>query len=177
MTSNNNSNWDDLSIVENDMNIDSDFDFLTPVNSANDSVPLTPGDFDTSAFEETYIGELARGGDQPVPRIAIQVFCERPETAQLVQAASTDRRIAKASVTVNMGGLAAAIEFYQTQPVPNLIIVESLAPVQAMLKQLDNLASLCDEGVKLIMIGDANDVSLYRELIRRGCLLYTSRCV
>ena len=37
--------------------------------------------------------------------------------------------------------------------------VESLAPVQAMLKQLDNLASLCDEGVKLIMIGDANDVS------------------
>ncbi len=172
MTSNNNSNWDDLSIVENDMSMDNDFDFLTPVNSANDSVPLTPGDFDTSAFEETYIGELARGGDQPVPRIAIQVFCERPETAQLVQAASTDRRIAKASVTVNMGGLAAAIEFYQTQPVPNLIIVESLAPVQAMLKQLDNLASLCDEGVKLIMIGDANDVSLYRELIRRGVSEY-----
>ena len=104
-----------------DRNIDSDFDFLTPVNSANDSVPLTPGDFDTSAFEETYIGELARGGDQPVPRIAIQVFCERPETAQLVQAASTDRRIAKASVTVNTVSYT-HLDVYKRQHLDSLIL-------------------------------------------------------
>lgn len=173
MQSNNKTqNWEALAGADDGLELDNDFDFLTPVASPNEPVPLSPGDFDSGSFEETYIGELARGGDQPVPRIAIEVFCERPETAQLVQSASTDRRIAKASVTVNMGGLQGAIKFYETQPVPNLIIVESLAPVAAMLQQLDQLASHCDEGVKVIMIGEANDIALYRELIRRGVSEY-----
>ncbi len=164
--------WEEVASTDDGFELDADFDFLTPVGAPAEPVSLAEGDFDTSAFEETYIGELARGGDQPVPRITIQVFCERPETAQLVQSASTDRRIAKASVTVSMGGLQGAIEYYQQQPIPNLIIVESLAPIPAMISQLDSLASMCDEGVKLIMIGEANDVGLYRELIRRGVSEY-----
>lgn len=164
--------WEDLAQADDGLEFDADYDFLTPISTPNESTSIAPGDFDTGAFEETYIGELARGGDQPVPRIAIEVFCERPETAQLVQSASTDRRIAKASVTVNMGGLQGAIQFYKTQPVPNLIIVESLAPVTAMVQQLDQLAAYCDEGVKVIMIGEANDIGLYRELIRKGVSEY-----
>lgn len=162
--------WEDLTIAEEPFEFDDGIDFVTPLD--DHASPLQAGDFDTSAFEETYIGELARGGDQPVPRISIQAFCERPETAQLMQSASTDRRIAKANVTVCMGGISAAIDFYSSQPVPNLIIVESLAPAGALVQQLDQLAALCDEGVKLILIGAANDISLYRELTRRGVSEY-----
>lgn len=166
-------NWEEMALADVPFELDGDLDF---VNSSGQpgisSGPSSVGDFDTSAFEETYIGELARGGDQPVPRISIQVFCERPETAQLVQSASTDRRIAKATVTVSMGGLQGAIDFFQNQSLPNLIIVESMAPATALIAQLDSLASLCDDSVKVILIGEANDIGLYRELIRRGVSEY-----
>ena len=161
----------DIAISDEPFEFDKELDFVTPLNGAAPH-RAGEGDFDTVAFEETYIGELARGGDQPVPRISIQVFCDRPETAQLMQSASTDRRIAKANVNVNMGGIEAAIDFYSTQPVPNLIIVESLASASELVVQLDRLAALCDEGVKVILIGKENDIGLYRELTRRGVSEY-----
>ncbi len=164
--------WEELAQADEPFELDSDLDFLNPAQNPSTGSPAGNGDFDTAAFVETYVGELARGGDQPVPRISVQVFCERPETAQLMQSASTDRRIAKAHVTVSMGGLTGAIDFFRSQPSPNLIIVESLAPAAALVQQLDELASSCEPGVKVILIGDSNDIGLYRELIRRGVSEY-----
>lgn len=175
--------WEELALADEPFELDSDLDFVTPAGGPGPA-PSAPamaapmataagrGDFDVSTFEETYVGELARGGDQPVPRISIQVFCERPATAQLLQAASTDRRLAKTNVTVSMGGLTGAIDFFRSQATPNLIIVESLAPPAMLIQQLDELASYCDEGVKVIVIGDQNDITLYRELTRRGVSEY-----
>ena len=40
-----------------------------------------------------------------IPRISIQAFCETPELAGSMQAAVGDRRMAKAHVKVQMGGL------------------------------------------------------------------------
>jgi pilus assembly protein CpaE len=177
--------WEELALADEPFELDADLDFVTPVGAPQGgAAPAgTPigmpigsaagrGDFDVAAFEETYVGELARGGDQPVPRIAIQVFCERPATAQLLQAASTDRRLAKATVTVSMGGLTGAVDFFKSQSSPNLIIVESLSPPAMLIQQLDELASYCDEGVKVIVIGEQNDITLYRELMRRGVSEY-----
>jgi pilus assembly protein CpaE len=165
--------WEELAQADEPFELDSDLDFLSPGTSNTSSRETAGhGDFDSTAFAETYVGELARGGDQPVPRISVQVFCERPETAQLMQSASTDRRIAKAHVTVSMGGLMGAIDFFRSQPSPNLIIVESLAPAAALVQQLDELAASCEAGVKVILIGDSNDIGLYRELIRRGVSEY-----
>ena len=161
----------DTSANEATFDFDNELDFTT--NNDNFGIEgLGEKDFSNQAFEQTYINELERGGDQPVPRITIQAFCERADTAQMMQSASTDRRIAKANVTVSMGGIAAAIEFYHSQPVPNLIIVESLAPSHTLLTQLDELASLCDDNVKVILIGQSNDIGLYRELLRRGVSEY-----
>src|SRR5256885_2666887 len=44
----------------------------------------------------------------PVPRISIQAFCASADTAAAMQAASEDRRMAKAHLKVQMGGIAAA---------------------------------------------------------------------
>ena len=48
-----------------------------------------------------------------------------PETAEVVQAAADDRRLAKAHVSVHMGGAAAAVAHYQESPTPNLIMIEA----------------------------------------------------
>ncbi len=167
--------WEELAQLEEPFDLDSDLDFLAPAPTRRSSKSAGQGDFDTTAFSETYVDDLARGGDQPVPRISVQVFCERPDTAQLMHSASTDRRIAKAHVTVSMGGLQGAIDFYRTEASPNLIIVESVAPPAELVQLLEELAASCEPGVKVILIGDSNDIGLYRELIRRGISEYLVR--
>jgi pilus assembly protein CpaE len=53
---------------------------------------------------------------RPIPRISIQAFCEEPPTAEALQAATGDRRLAKAHVSVHMGGATAAVAHYQAGP-------------------------------------------------------------
>jgi pilus assembly protein CpaE len=109
---------------------------------------------------------------RPIPRVNIQAFCEDQDTAAVIQKASEDRRLAKAHVTMQMGGVQAAVAFYKNAYTPNLIIIESMLDRQAMLIDLDRLSECCDPGTKVITIGHINDVLLYRELLRRGVSEY-----
>ena len=104
----------------------------------------------------------------PAPRVSVQAFCETVETAAAIQAAGEDRRMAKAHLRIQMGGLIAAIEAYQNSPTPNVIILESESRGNDILKGLDLLAPVCDATTRVIIIGKMNDVTLYRELVRRG---------
>jgi pilus assembly protein CpaE len=103
----------------------------------------------------------------PAPRVSVQAFCERAETAAAVQSAAEDRRLGKAHLRVEMGGMAAAIEAYHTSPTPNVIILETEGRGD-ILGGLDHLATVCDSGTRVVVIGRVNDVTLYRELVRRG---------
>ena len=103
----------------------------------------------------------------PAPRVSVQAFCETVETAAAVQSAGEDRRLGKAHLKIQMGGMAAAIEAYRTAPTPNVIILEAEAR-NDILSGLDQLATVCDAGTRVIVIGRINDVMLYRELVRRG---------
>jgi pilus assembly protein CpaE len=103
----------------------------------------------------------------PAPRVSVQAFCETDETAVAVRSAGEDRRLGKAHLTVQMGGVAAAIESYRTVPTPNVIILETEARSD-ILAGLDELATVCDPGTRVVVIGTANDSAPYRELVRRG---------
>jgi pilus assembly protein CpaE len=104
----------------------------------------------------------------PAPRVSVQAFCETVETAAAVQGAGEDRRLGKAHLKIQMGGIAAAIEAYHGSPTPNVIIIENEGRGDAILAGLDSLAEVCDAGTRVIVIGHVNDVVLYRELVRRG---------
>ena len=104
----------------------------------------------------------------PAPRISVQAFCETVETAAAIQAAGEDRRMAKAHLRIQMGGLIAAVEAYQNAPTPNVIILESDNRSEDILNGLDQLAPVCDAQTRVVIIGRMNDVALYRELVRRG---------
>ncbi len=103
----------------------------------------------------------------PAPRVSVQAFCETVETAAAVQLACEDRRLGKAHLKIHMGGMAAAVEAYRTAPTPNVIILETEGRGR-ILAGLDRLATVCDSGTRVVVIGRVNDVTLYRELVRRG---------
>jgi pilus assembly protein CpaE len=108
----------------------------------------------------------------PIPRISIQAFCDTDGVANPIERAAEDRRMAKAHVKVHMGGIPTAIEFYQTAPTPNLILLESRSEPKQLLEQLGQLSEYCDPSTKVVVIGHYNDVGLYRELIRNGISEY-----
>jgi len=108
----------------------------------------------------------------PAPRVSIQAFCASVETAAAVQAAAEDRRMAKAHLRVQMGGAPAAVEAYRSSPTPNVIMIEAETRADDILASLDELAEVCDEGTRVIVVGRFNDILLYRELIKRGVSEY-----
>jgi len=108
----------------------------------------------------------------PAPRVSVQAFCDTVETAAAVQAAGEDRRLAKAHVKIQMGGIGAATEVYRTSPTPNVILIETETRTDEVLRGLDQLAEVCDEGTRVIVVGKVNDVLLYRGLTRRGVSEY-----
>jgi pilus assembly protein CpaE len=110
--------------------------------------------------------------ERPVPRISIHAFCEFPDTGAVLQRAADDRRLSKAHLTVQLGGVNAAIEFFHGQTTPNLLIVETKLSGQDALGELDRLAEVCDPSTKVVVVGRVNDVELYRELMRRGASEY-----
>jgi len=110
--------------------------------------------------------------ERPVPRISIQAFCEFPDTGAALQRAAADRRLSKASLKVQLGGLQAAVEHHSGHVTPNLLIVETRLQGKAALDEIDRLAEVCDPSSKVVIVGRVNDVELYRELMRRGVSEY-----
>src|SRR3954471_2333327 len=113
-------------------------------------------------------GEPSEEHIAPAPRISVQAFCETVDIAGAVQGAAEDRRMARAHVRIQMGGMAAALEAYRSSPTPNVIMIESEKHGDTLLTMLDELAQVCDGDTRVVVIGRVNDILLYRELIRRG---------
>jgi pilus assembly protein CpaE len=107
-----------------------------------------------------------------VPRINIGIFCDHDGTLQAMQQVAADRRMSRAHITVQPGGIGGALQAYSNALCPNLLIVESHSPRETILAELGRLAQVCDPTTKVIVIGHVNDVILYRELMRQGVSEY-----
>jgi len=114
----------------------------------------------------------AQPHERPVPRISIHAFCEFPDTAAALQRAAADRRLSKAHVTVELGGLQSALDHYSGQATPNLLVIETRLQGKTAVEEIERLAEVCDPATKVLVVGRVNDVELYRELIRRGVSEY-----
>ena len=70
--------------------------------------------------------EDTRSTEQPVPRITIHAACDRHEISDIISGISADRRMARAEITVEQGGIEAAITRFAAQASPNLLIIDTL---------------------------------------------------
>jgi pilus assembly protein CpaE len=108
----------------------------------------------------------------PLPRVAIQAFCETLDLKDTLEDCQRDRRMAKVMLKLQDGGVNACVEAYRGAPTPNVIIIEANNDRAGLLSRLDELAQYCDEGTRVLVVGQTNDVTLYRELMRRGVSEY-----
>ncbi|MGQ2991911.1 AAA family ATPase [Brevundimonas sp.] len=132
--------------------------YAAPAASAEPTPPITD--------------HTAVRADVSIPRIAIHVFAERQDTLASAERAGQDRRMSRATTHIRSGGVPAAVQAYQHEPTPPLIVVECMADPGTLLAQVDALAEVCDAGTKVIVVGATNDILLFRELMRRGVSEY-----
>jgi len=125
--------------------------------------PITPAPMPDLAADYN-----REGGDKALPQISIHAFCDRQETASVINESSRDWRMKRTNMKIYMGGLSAAIEFYHKENTPGLVLIESGMRGPELFSQLEELASVCDAGTKFVMIGAANDIRLYRQLMDKG---------
>jgi len=133
----------------------------------NQGMPATMPVGATPGFQQPS-PEPFDGGELALPNISIQAFCERSETAGAIHEMSRDWRMKRTNLKIFMGGLPAALDYYHKEGTPALILIESGMRGNELFAQLEQLASVCDEGTRLIMIGAANDIKLYRQLLDAG---------
>jgi pilus assembly protein CpaE len=107
-----------------------------------------------------------------IPSISIHAFCDTGSTTEALQVASADRRLTRAHMEVASGGIDAAIADCAEGRTPNVLVVEAALPGAQMLARLGGLAERCEPATKVMVIGQINDIALYRELIRHGISEY-----
>jgi len=157
------------------------FDEATPAAHAAEAAVLPLADDDPFGLAAPAViaaalpatpRESGRTTEQPVPRISIHASCDRPEISDLIAGIAADRRMARAEITVDSGGIDAAISRFAAQASPNLLIIDTQLQGAAMLHNLDRLAQVIEEGTKVVIIGAVNDIALFRELMARGVSEY-----
>ncbi|MGE5504508.1 MAG: AAA family ATPase [Actinomycetota bacterium] len=110
-------------------------------------------------------------------RLTIDAFALTPEVAEVLKQVRDHRGLAKSRVTVHGGGLAGAVAHYAETPTPQVVIVEDEDDEATLLARLDQLAEVCEAGTRVLVIGAANDIHLYRTLMGRGVSDYLLRPV
>ena len=126
----------------------------------------------TAAIEPTLNSNQEAYPVALVPRIDLHIFCDNQQTGQMLQAAAADRRMSRAHINIQLGGIPAAIQVYQGQPTPNVLVVETHSGRDQLMAELGQLANVCQAHTKVIVVGHVNDVLLYRELIKAGISEY-----
>ncbi|WP_418152353.1 CpaE family protein [Litorimonas sp. RW-G-Af-16] len=127
---------------------------------------------ETLPVQDDIEGLSREGGERALPQIAIHAFCDRQETAHCINETTRDWRMKRTNMKIYMGGLQAAVEFYHKENTPGLILIETGMRGQELFSQLEELASVCDAGTKVVVIGATNDIRLYRQLMEKGVSEY-----
>jgi pilus assembly protein CpaE len=90
--------------------------------------------------------------------------------------AETERVLQEASVllghgTIMRGGIVKAIDYLSEQRSPHLLLVD-ISGIDLPLSQIHTLADVCEPGTNVVVVGDHNDVGLYRDLVDAGVSNY-----
>ena len=108
---------------------------------------------------------------EPVLRIAagrlpVMAFVDA-DTERLLQ----DSALLIGRNQISRGGIAKAIEYLSEQRSPHLLLVD-ISGVDLPLSQIQILADVCEPGTTVIVIGDRDEVALYRDLQDAGVSNY-----
>ncbi|ADR51890.1 response regulator receiver protein [Candidatus Liberibacter solanacearum CLso-ZC1] len=115
---------------------------------------------------------LNKHGDGSLPSISAHAFCVTDSLYSVIEKSKIDRRMNRVNMRITKGSITEAIDVFADSATPNLLIIQTTVDSRKILSSLEPLAEVCDSTTKVIVIGETNDVLLYRELIASGISEY-----
>jgi pilus assembly protein CpaE len=103
-----------------------------------------------------------------IHRLTIDAFAATAGGAGALAGLADQPALARCRVAIHDGGMDAALAAYAEQATPQVVIVEAEEAGDALLARLDALAEVCEASTRVLVIGHANDIALYRTLLARG---------
>lgn len=107
-----------------------------------------------------------------IPALTIAAYSATPATHEALVATQSNRRMARVRMTVSEGGIDAAIAACAEAASPQVLILEHTGDQADLSEKLDALAEVCEAGTRVVLIGVTNDITLYRDLMRKGISEY-----
>ena len=101
-------------------------------------------------------------------RISIAAFCINNETVKVVEALQKQRQYSRCQIINLEGSIGVARNFLAENETPSLLIIETDLYGDLLFEELDSLASVFDPNSRLMLIGQENDIKLYRQLLEIG---------
>lgn len=105
-------------------------------------------------------------------KASIQAFHARDETAAAFRQMREDRRLHRAKMDIQPGGIERATSVLAKEKSADLLIVETRDTGAAFLESLGALADVCHPETKVVLLGTDNDILLYRRLLEMGIQEY-----
>ena len=127
-----------------------------PVPSSEDGIPLAGSESET----------LEPG--LMLPRIRIDAFVESEPLIAAVERVAEDRRAVRSDFSICHGGFVEAIDRYREHAPADLVVIEDSGSADQLEWRVEALAELCPPSTRLVIIGERNDIVLYRRLIKMG---------
>lgn len=107
-----------------------------------------------------------------LPRIRIDAFVASEPLVAAVECVAGDRRAVRSEFALRRGGFAEAMERYREHAPADLVVIEDSGSADQLEWRIEALAELCPPTARLVIIGERNDIILYRRLIRIGASDY-----
>jgi len=109
---------------------------------------------------------------RPAPALSIHVNWDRVAGSELAERLAAEPLLARCDVSDARGGVAGAAAQLAKVNAPELLILETTLNAGPLLEAVDALQPTLAAGTRLFIVGDVNDVTLLRELARRGVIHY-----
>lgn len=103
-----------------------------------------------------------------IHRLTIDAFAATAGGGGAFAGLADQPALARCRVRIQDGGIAAALALYADQATPQVVVVEVEESGDALLARLDQLADVCEATTRVVVVGPANDIALYRTLLARG---------
>jgi pilus assembly protein CpaE len=109
---------------------------------------------------------------RPAPAISIHVSWDRAAGAALAETLAADPLLVRADISDTRGGIGGAAAHLGKLNPPDLLILETTLKSGPLLEAIDALQASLSSATKIFIVGDVNDVTLLRDLSRRGIVHY-----
>ena len=80
--------------------------------------------------------------------------------------------MSRSTVVVETGGIGGAAAYLAQNASPQLLLIETVASGDALFSELETLADVVNPDTKVVLIGQQNDIALYKRLIGLGVSEY-----